>query len=318
MIPALIVLYILLLGLTVGGSWAAIRLRQRHAPAFLKPFHFFIVAAFAYAILGFIGEVLAPAILTIPARIPGQGLHPDRPDHDPPVGGGLRPLLRRVERLLGRRFAPPLQGGVLGNGSALSGRLPLPVPLVFHPRQLGGFRPGDHLNGILLLLVAAAVLSLLLGAPAEDDPGRRRLARGLGRVYAVSFAVLGFVLVAAAIGRLRESRAGQRHPGRADVPGQFPALAYRGGPCRHVPIPEPATHQPRLGIGRTPASRLGEEGDYPGWWRRGWATARSVERLFISPKTVKNHMTSIYAKTGARNRVQLANRLNRRGGDPPA
>jgi len=33
--------------------------------------------------------------------------------------------------------------------------------------------------------------------------------------------------------------------------------------------------------------------------------------LFISPKTVKNHMTSIYAKTGARNRVQLANLLHR-------
>lgn len=37
------------------------------------------------------------------------------------------------------------------------------------------------------------------------------------------------------------------------------------------------------------------------------------KRLFISPKTVKNHITSIYAKTGARNRVQLANRLNRPG-----
>jgi DNA-binding CsgD family transcriptional regulator len=35
------------------------------------------------------------------------------------------------------------------------------------------------------------------------------------------------------------------------------------------------------------------------------------KRLFISPKTVKNHLTSIYAKTGARNRVQLANLLNR-------
>lgn len=35
------------------------------------------------------------------------------------------------------------------------------------------------------------------------------------------------------------------------------------------------------------------------------------KRLFISPKTVKNHITSIYAKTGARNRVQLVNLLNR-------
>ena len=35
------------------------------------------------------------------------------------------------------------------------------------------------------------------------------------------------------------------------------------------------------------------------------------KKLFISPKTVKNHMTSIYAKTGARNRVQRANLLNR-------
>ena len=40
------------------------------------------------------------------------------------------------------------------------------------------------------------------------------------------------------------------------------------------------------------------------------------KRLFISPKTVKNHLTSIYAKTGARNRVQLANFLGRPGDGP--
>ncbi len=35
------------------------------------------------------------------------------------------------------------------------------------------------------------------------------------------------------------------------------------------------------------------------------------KRFFISAKTVKNHMAGIYAKTGARNRVQPANPLNR-------
>jgi DNA-binding CsgD family transcriptional regulator len=35
-----------------------------------------------------------------------------------------------------------------------------------------------------------------------------------------------------------------------------------------------------------------------------------------SPKTVKNHMTSINAKTVARNWVQLTNLLNHPGKDP--
>lgn len=39
------------------------------------------------------------------------------------------------------------------------------------------------------------------------------------------------------------------------------------------------------------------------------------KRLFISPKTVKNHITSIYAKTGVRNRVQLVNLLRSPRGD---
>lgn len=45
----------------------------------------------------------------------------------------------------------------------------------------------------------------------------------------------------------------------------------------------------------------------------GLGNAALGERLFISPKTVENHIYSIYQKTGVKNRVQLANliRTNR-------
>ncbi len=153
--------------------------------------------------------------------------------------------------------------------------------------------------------------------PAGDDPTRLRLARGLGRVYAISLAVLGLVLV---LPRTVISS----HPALANaIPAglmflvNFPALAY----LRRVLPGCPAPAMPEVlipGAGSAGAGLSAREEEIVRLVAQGLGNREIGEKLFISPKTVKNHMTSIYAKTGARNRVQLANRLNRREDEPGA
>ncbi len=45
----------------------------------------------------------------------------------------------------------------------------------------------------------------------------------------------------------------------------------------------------------------------------GYAPAEVAERLFISPKTVKNHLASAYGKLGARDRTDAVVRAVRQG-----
>lgn len=42
----------------------------------------------------------------------------------------------------------------------------------------------------------------------------------------------------------------------------------------------------------------------------GNSTKNIADKLFISPKTVTNHISNIYVKTGVKNRIQLLNMLN--------
>ncbi len=314
-IPALIVLYILLLGLAASGSWSAVRLRQRHGFLFLKSFPYFVAAAFAYAIIGFIGEVLAPAILTTPPESPVRVYVLIDLITIPLLAGVFVLFFAWIGRLLGRRFAPPLRAAFWGM-EALYLAVFLFLFLSFFVRgRSAASDPGILLlNGILLLLVAAAVLTLLFGAPAGDDPARRQLARGLGRAYAVSFAVLGLVLVL-------PRTAVSSHPALANaIPAglmflvNFPALAYLRRALPSSSIPETPETQAPAGVGKD-AGISNREEEIIRLVAQGLGNKEIGERLFIAPKTVKNHMTSIYAKTGARNRVQLTNWLRRRGGE---
>ena len=144
-------------------------------------------------------------------------------------------------------------------------------------------------------------------------PTRRRLARGLGRVYALSLAVLGLALV---LPRTVVSS----HPALANaIPAglmflvNFPALAYLRRVLPACPVP--AIPEARISAaGLADAGLSAREEEIVRLVAHGLGNQEIGQKLFISPKTVKNHMTSIYAKTGARNRVQLANRLLSTGG----
>ncbi len=296
----------------------AVRLRQRHDFLFLKSFQYFVAAAFAYAIVGFIGEVLAPAILTTPPASPARVYILIDLITIPLLAGVFGLFFAWIERLLGRRFAPRLRAAFW---AAEILYLALFV-FLFLSYFIRGSSPVSVLgvlllDGLALLLPAAAVLSLHYGVPAGDDPTRQRLARGLGRVYALSLAVLGLALV---LPRTVVSS----HPALANaIPAglmflvNFPALAYLRRVLPACPVP--AIPEARISAaGLADAGLSAREEEIVRLVAHGLGNQEIGQKLFISPKTVKNHMTSIYAKTGARNRVQLANRLNRRDDKPGA
>ncbi|MCP4572545.1 MAG: response regulator transcription factor [bacterium] len=55
------------------------------------------------------------------------------------------------------------------------------------------------------------------------------------------------------------------------------------------------------------------EGEIAALVARGLTNDEIAAELFVSVKTVKNNVSSVYRKTGLRNRVELANFLQRRG-----
>jgi len=109
MIPALVVIYILLIGLAMGGSFWSLRLRQRYGLSFLRTYHIFVLLSFAYAVANFIGEVFAPAILARPAEsMIGIYLIVDLVTI-PLLGCLFFLLFLWITRLLGRRVPPALK-----------------------------------------------------------------------------------------------------------------------------------------------------------------------------------------------------------------
>lgn len=196
MIPALVILYILLLGVGVAGSLWSFQLRQRYGLLFLRTFYFFVLLSFAYAVMNFIGEVFAPAILTGRAESMTRVYLIVDLVTIPLLGGLFFLFFWWITRLLGRRVPPALKL-VFGGLEALFLAAFIISFVSYFVRGISAWTyAGIYiLNGITGILLIAAVLLLFFAAPAGDEPNRRRLARGLGVVYAASFTVLGIGLV---------------------------------------------------------------------------------------------------------------------------
>jgi DNA-binding CsgD family transcriptional regulator len=320
-IPALVVLYILLIGLAAGGSLGSFRLRQRYGLPFLRTYHVFVLLSFAYAVINFIGEVFAPVVFSRPSESLVRAYQIVDLITVPLLGGLFFLLFLWITRLFGRPIPTALKVVFWG--------LEILFLAVFIASFISYFVRGVStasylgfylLNGIVLLLVAAAVLALVLVAPAGGDPDRRRVARGLGIVYAMSFTVLGVFLVLPRTALLPDPATADVIPAGLMFLVNLPALFYLRRSFRaRPPRPEPALSEAgSLGGLPQDAGVSAREKEIIRLVALGLDNREIGKRLFISPKTVKNHMTSIYAKTGARNRVQLANLLNRPGEDPGA
>ena len=325
MIPALVVIYILLIGLAMGGSFWSLRLRQRYGLSFLRTYHIFVLLSFAYAVANFIGEVFAPTILARPAEsMTGIYLIVDLVTI-PLLGCLFFLLFLWITRLLGRRVPPALKA-VFGGIETLFLAVFITSFISYFVRGISTLSYVEIyiLKGIVGILLIAAVLLLLYASPAGGDPGRRRLGRGLGIVYAASLSVLAAFQVLPRTSIVRDPAIARIFPAVLMFLVNFPALCYLRRALRIWPPrqdPAQAGTKGLAGLAQD-AGISDREKEIIGLVALGLDNREIGKRLFISPKTVKNHMTSIYAKTGVRNRVQLANLLNRPedgpGPDPAA
>jgi DNA-binding CsgD family transcriptional regulator len=314
MIPALVVLYILLIGLAVGGSLWSFRLRQRYGLPFLRTYHIFVLLSFAYAVMNFIGEVFAPAILPGPPESMIRIYLIVDLVTIPLLGGLFFLFFSWITRLLGRRVPPALKV-VFGGIEALFLAAFMITFVSYFVRGISALSYAEIyiLNGIIGILLIAAVLLLFFAAPAGDEPDRRRLARGLGAAYAISLAVLVASLVAPRASLVPKPEIANAIPAGLIFLFNLPALFYLQRSLRiWPPRQDPAFSEVKGLAGLAGDVGISDrEKEIIRLVALGLDNREIGRRLFISPKTVKNHMTSIYAKTGARNRVQLANLLNR-------
>jgi len=313
-VPALVVLYVLLLGLAGGGSLWSFRLKQRFGLPFLRTFHIFILVSFAYAVVNYVGEVLAPAIVAGPSESMVKVWLIVDLVTIPLLGGLFLLLFAWIVRLLGRTVPPALKAAFAVIEIGFLGVF-LTAFVSFFVRGLSrmSYIEVAVLNGTIAFLFVAAVLALLVTAPAGDDLDRRRLARGLGAAYAISVGVLAASLAAPLDSLLAAAAAADSVRAGMIFLFNLPALAYLQKSLKTLP--------PRRILSTSDARGLDVLARETGISERekeivllvasGLDNREIGKRLFISPKTVKNHMSNIYAKTGARNRVQLTNLLNR-------
>jgi len=232
----------------------------------------------------------------------------------PLLGGLFFLFFSWITRLLGRRVAPVLKV-VFGGIEALFLAAFIISFVSYFVRGISTWSyAGVYiLNGIVGIMLIAAILLLFFAAPAGDEPNRRRLARGLGAAYAVSLAVLVVFLVVPLGSLIPKPEIANAIPAGFIFLFNLPALFYLQRSLRIWPLRQDLASSEAKGLAglARDAGISDREKEIIRLVALGLDNREIGKRLFISPKTVKNHMTSIYAKTGARNRVQLANLLNR-------
>jgi DNA-binding CsgD family transcriptional regulator len=312
MIPALTALYLLFIGLAAWGSLVSLRLRPKDGRPFMRTFHLFVLLSFVYALVNFIGEVIIPVVFPGPSEtLVGAYLTVDLLTI-PLLGILFFLLFSWITALLGRT-----PGGWPAAAFWAAEALYLAAFIIsFVSYFIRGITPLTYisaviLNGIILSVLVAAVLALLVAAPRGDDPAGRRLARGLGLGYAVSLTALVAVTAAARRSVFGVTTAGRILPAAAVFLVNVPALVFlRRALASWASSPAPdSAESAGLDVMAGQTGLSDREKEVVRLIARGLDTREIGKALFISPKTVKNHLTSIYAKTGVRNRVQLVNRL---------
>jgi DNA-binding CsgD family transcriptional regulator len=319
MLPALVGSYILLIGAAAAASLRSLHLRRKYDRQFLRPFHQFVLLSAAYAVMNFIGEAFAPALVPAPA------------------GGMVRLylvvdlvtipllavlfyfLLAWVVRLLDFPVTPPLKAAfAAAEALYLTAFLATFISYFIHGQTTLTIAGIIVLNGIMAGMLLVAVSLLLFTSPRGGDPDVRRTARGLGAAYAFSAAVIVASLAVHWASLLPKLGLAYAVPAGLVFLFNVPALAVlERRSKRWAPRPNPAVAGARGLEAITCEFGLSDrELEIVRLAALGLGNREIGKRLFISPKTVKNHMTNIYAKTGVRNRVRLANLLNRPEANP--
>jgi DNA-binding CsgD family transcriptional regulator len=316
--------YVLLLGVAVGGSGWAWAIWRRFRLPFLRPYAFYVTLCFAHAILNFVGETFVPLAVGPSTAARGRVYALVDLGTIPLLAGIFLTVLLWVSELLGRAVSRVMTWLFVALEVVfLSAFLAAIVTVFGSDGAADGVASAPAaiasilvLDLVLFALAAGAVLALLFAHPGEPQPYRASIARGLGLRYAACFAVVAFVLLGPSL---------PLAPGTAVVVVptlvllvNVPALTYLQRTLGRIPLepPEASTDEAALAALARSARISERELDVVRLVVMGLDNRGIGERLFISPKTVKNHVGSIYAKTGVRNRVQLANLLRRHAAQP--
>ncbi len=314
MVPALVVPYLLLIGLAAWGTRASYSLRQRFGSPFFKLYSTFILLSSAYALVNFVGEVFVPSVFPGPAAALVSAYMIIDLITIPLLGFIFYVLYAWIMRLLDRRTALRSRAAFAGIEILFLAMFVVSFTSYFD-RGISSLTTAAVLvlNGIVLALLAASILILVFVAPAAAD--RRRLARGLGLVNGASLAVLLVAVAASRASVIQDEPVGRILPAGLTFLINFPGLIFLRKTVPTVPSLQAASPAADIapteiivGLGLTD-----REGEIIRLVAEGLDNRGIGKRLYLSPKTVKNHITSIYAKTGVRNRVQLANLVRRRG-----
>jgi DNA-binding CsgD family transcriptional regulator len=171
------------------------------------------------------------------------------------------------------------------------------------------FRPPFVLYGLLIpslfVMLAYGIVLILANLRNVGDPALRR---GL-RVFCVVSALFLPLLALDAVYDRLPALAPLRPFGLLTLPAWFIAvnllcIFFAEGRFNHPVYWE---NEGPSGFFMKKFDITERERDIIGLMMRGESNQAMGEKLFISPKTVENHVYSIYQKTGVKNRVQLCN-----------
>lgn len=310
----LLLVHLVLMAVAAAGAYLAFRLWCRHGLEFLRGFFYYVVASFIYAMLNFIGEGFFTTILGDQHLTLARAYLILDMVTVPLLGAVFFLLFMWIRDLLA--ITPP-RAVVL-----LFGALEAVLLVALIGLFLACFVRGDFaavrlavlvLDATVLIFLATAIAALLVGGRMAQDARRLRLARGLAATLGLSFAVVVLSMVALSVAPFLDRALATALAGALVFLVNFPSLGYLW-----VELPKVYPRARATSALEQRVAELGRELEITSREREiitrvalGLDNREIAKALHISPKTVKNHLTNIFDKTGVRSRLQLANLLNR-------
>lgn len=313
----LFIAYVLALGVSLAAVLISFRLSRVHRYRFLIQYRNYLVFLATYCFLQFAGGILIPQIFTEDdgtAFLAGEIL---ALIDGPAFSIAVYLMFHWALALLGQKMPRWLSVGywtlqVLVYMTVFSG-----FSRFLESRDYDAFaRLSMSVSLVAIAMVLVPPLVLLLGSGRITNPSRRKLARGLGAIHAGIVALVLMLQLAA-------------------IPPPSTALGYgilfsvffalQIAPLLYMrPLLARAHLEPEMpmaftkGIDRL-AADIGvttREGEVIQLLIQGLTNNEIAAKLFISPQTVKNNISSIFRKAGVRNRVELVNLVRGENGAP--
>lgn len=201
----------------------------------------------------------------------------------------------------------------LGSTAVAADRMPLALVGIAAALRLAGVVTLERCDGVAAGFDTARRLGAgYLVAGAADDAETEVLLRRLPACDTRVIALLGRVERPTLVGLLDAGVSGValRNVTAEDLASMTRSVVRGERAVAPALVSLLAGFEPTVGAGGTPASSLltAKERQVLGRLAQGESNAEIAEALYISPATVKSHLTSIYAKLDVRTRAEATSR----------